>query len=115
MLHLIHIPRLTFANVVSVIALFVALGGGAYAVTIAEKNSVDSKSIKNGQVKTKDLADNAVNGAKVGDDTLTGDDVAESTLGRVGSAASADHATSADNATSATSANHATDADSATN
>ena len=112
MLHPTNIPRLTFANVVSVIALFVALGGGAYAVSSAGKNSVVSKSIKNGQVKTKDLANNAVNGAKVGDDSLTGDDVAESTLGQVASAASANHASSAD---SATSASHATDADTATN
>ena len=104
--------RLTFANVVSVIALFVALGGGAYAVSIAEKNSVVSKSIKNGQVKTKDLAGNAVDGSKVGDDSLTGDDVAESTIEPVPSAASANHATNAD---SAANADHATNADSATN
>jgi hypothetical protein len=48
--------RLTFANVVSVIALFIALGGGAYAVSTAQKNSVVSKSIKDGQVKQRDLA-----------------------------------------------------------
>jgi hypothetical protein len=33
---------------------------GAYAVNQAPKNSVTSKSIKNGQVKAKDLAGNAV-------------------------------------------------------
>ncbi len=127
MLHSTHIPRLSFANVVSVIALFIALGGGAYAVSSAGKNSVVSKSIKNGQVKTDDLADNAVTGAKVIDASLTGDDVDESTLGQVASAANAGHATDATNANhatsadtaakadSATNANHATDADSATN
>jgi hypothetical protein len=48
--------RLTFANVVSVIALFVALGGGAYAAFHLPKNSVRSKNIVNGQVKKPDLA-----------------------------------------------------------
>src|SRR3954454_4725200 len=75
--------RLTFANVVSVIALFVALGGGAYAVTVAKKNSVVSKSIKNGQVRKADIAKNAVNGAKVADNSLTGAEINESALGQV--------------------------------
>jgi hypothetical protein len=97
-------PRLTFANVVSAIALFVALGGGAYAVSIAKKNSVTSKSIKNGQVKGKDLAKNAVNGAKVADNSLTGAEINESSVGKVPSATNANHATSADSATSASNA-----------
>lgn len=46
--------RTTFANVVSLIALFVAVGlGTAWAV---ERNSVKSKHIVNGQVKAGDLA-----------------------------------------------------------
>ena len=104
--------RLTFANAVSLTALFVALGGGAYAVSTAEKNSVVSKSIKNGQVKNKDLAADAVDGSKVVDGSLGGGDVDESTLGQVSSAATANRATSADSATHADSAAHA---DSATN
>jgi hypothetical protein len=48
-------PRLTFANVVSVIALFLALGGGAYAAFHLPKNSVRSKNIVNGQVLGKDV------------------------------------------------------------
>src|SRR5829696_10238916 len=42
------------AMLVAMIALIAALSGSALAVTAA-KNSVKSKSIKNGQVKTKDL------------------------------------------------------------
>jgi hypothetical protein len=61
--------RLTFANVMSVAAVFIALGGGAYAVGVA-KNSVKSKSIKNGAIK----------GIDVGRDTLTGDNINEATL-----------------------------------
>jgi len=52
--------RLTFANVVACIALFVALGSGAYAATQLPKNSVGSKQIKK----------NAVNSAKVKDRSL---------------------------------------------
>jgi hypothetical protein len=47
--------RLTFANVISVIALFIALGGGAYALTVP-KDSVKSKHIVDGQVKPVDTS-----------------------------------------------------------
>ena len=56
--------RLTFANVVACIALFVALGSGAYAATQLPKNSVGSKQIKK----------NAVNSAKVKDGSLQATD-----------------------------------------
>ncbi len=71
--------RLTFPNVVSVVALFVALGGGAYAISL-EKNSVKSKHIKDGQVRSRDLANDAVNSAKVDDGTLLGADFAAGQL-----------------------------------
>ncbi len=47
--------RLTYANVVSTIALFVVLGGVSYAAFHLPKNSVRSKNIVNHQVKSKDL------------------------------------------------------------
>src|SRR5687768_6766220 len=43
--------RLTYSNVMATIAVFVALGGAAYAL---ERNSVRSKHIKNGQVRVVD-------------------------------------------------------------
>ena len=52
--------RLSFANVISAVALFVALGGGAYAAFTLPKNSVSSKNIVNGQVKRRDLASGSV-------------------------------------------------------
>lgn len=39
------------------IAVFIALGGGAYAATQLDRNSVASKHIVNGQVKSVDVAD----------------------------------------------------------
>lgn len=63
-------PRLTFANVISCLALFVALGSGAYAATQLPKNSVGPKQIKK----------NAVNGAKVKDRSLGAVDFKEGQL-----------------------------------
>ena len=50
-----HIKR----HAVGYLALLVALSGVAYAAEIAPKDSVVSKSIKNGQVKVKDLRSGA--------------------------------------------------------
>jgi hypothetical protein len=67
-------------NVLALVALFIALGGGvAFAVTQIDANSVRSKHIVNGQVKERDL----------GDDAVTGDKTLESSLGEVPSAANA--------------------------
>jgi hypothetical protein len=52
--------RPTYASVTATIALFLALGGAAYAAFHLPKNSVKSKNIVNGQVKSKDLAPNAI-------------------------------------------------------
>ena len=63
--------RLSFANVMSVLALFVALGGSAYAL---KKNSVASKQLKDNGVKNVDLANDAVTSQKVADGSLLDDD-----------------------------------------
>jgi hypothetical protein len=62
--------RLTYANIVASLALFVALGGGAYAAITLPKNSVGSKQIKDGSVRSADLANNAVTSAKVKNGSL---------------------------------------------
>jgi hypothetical protein len=46
----VHLPRATFANVVSCIALFVALGGASYAAVELPRNSVGAKQIVQGSV-----------------------------------------------------------------
>src|SRR5688500_861979 len=93
-------------TVIAVLALFLAVGG-ATAIALPGTNTVNSGDIRNGQVKTRDLAANAVSGAKVKLDTLTGDDISESSLGTVPSAANAATATTANTATTATNANNA--------
>ena len=59
--------RLTYANVVSTLALFLVLGGGA---AFAAKK-LTTNDIKKGAIKTKLIAKNAVTGAKVKNGSLT--------------------------------------------
>lgn len=94
--------RLTYANVMSSIAVFIVMGGAAYAAVQLPKNSVGTKQIKK----------NAVIGSKVKNGSLTGADINASTLGNVPSATNANHASAADSASHATSADNATGASS---
>lgn len=67
------LPRLSRphpATVISLMALFVALGGTSVAAVTLSKNSVLSKHIKNGQVRRADIASNAINSAKVANGSL---------------------------------------------
>ena len=83
---------------IGALALFLVLGGGtAWALA---NNSVKSRHIDNGQVKTEDLDGDAVTSGKidegavrssdVGDDDLRGTDIDESTLYRAGAGAGQD-------------------------
>lgn len=62
--------RFSYANVTATIALFVALGGSGYAAVRLSKNSVTSRTIRNGQVRNADLGKNAVTSVKVRDGSL---------------------------------------------
>ncbi len=66
--------HLTYANVMATLAVFIAIGGGAYAAGLA-KNSVGSKQIKDGAVKSRDVKDNS----------LTGKDIKVASLGLLSS------------------------------
>jgi hypothetical protein len=76
-----RIPRhLSFANVVSVIALFVAVSGGT-AVALSGSNTVQSDDLGPGaQVTAPDVAANAVNGSDVVNGSIAGADIAASAL-----------------------------------
>jgi hypothetical protein len=57
-------PRLTYANVIASLALFVALGGSAVAAGLA-KNSVGPRQLKKGAVTAKALRKKAVTSGKI--------------------------------------------------
>ena len=78
-------PRLSYANVVSTLCLFIVLGGSAYAVATIGSNDIKngavlSRHIQDRGVANVDLGPNSVGSGKVIDDSLTDKDVKESTL-----------------------------------
>jgi hypothetical protein len=87
--------RLTYANVVSTICLFVVLGGGAYAAVQLPPKSVGTKQLKNKAVKRVKIARRAVTTPKIAPDAVTGPKVDESSLGTVPEAQHASQATDA--------------------
>lgn len=93
-------PRLTYANVVSTLCLFLLLGGGAWAATQLPRNSVGTKQLKRESVTT----------VKIGKGAVTGPKIDLSSLGTVPSAVSAARATQAESAAKAVQAESATTA-----
>jgi hypothetical protein len=103
--------RLTYANVMSSIAVFLVLGGAsAYAIKKVGSNEIKGNSIttgkikkeavttakiKNGAVTTNKIANNAITTGKITSDAVTGDKVKESTLAEVPKASLATSAESA--------------------
>lgn len=53
-------PRLSYANVVSALALFVALGGTSYAATKLPHNSVGRTQIRESAVRSSEIARGAI-------------------------------------------------------
>jgi hypothetical protein len=105
--------HLSFSNVIAVIALFVALGGAAYAGTKINGNSIKSGSIGGGKLKNETigagkLRKGTITGVQIAPGSISSSSIDLSTLGTVPSA------TNATTATTATSAGTATKADSAT-
>lgn len=72
--------RPTLSLIISLFALVIAMSTTAYATTIAAKNSVISKSIKNGEVKTKDLARAAVTPDKLRDFSVSEDKLTDNAV-----------------------------------
>jgi len=98
--------RLTYANVMSSIAVFLVLGGAtAFAAGHLGKNTVGTKQLKKNAVTTAKIKKHAVTGAKI----------KLSSLGAVPSATNASHADQATTADKATTSDKATTADHATN
>ena len=110
------------ALVISSIALFVSLSGVSYGVATGfidsrelknnqvrsidlRNNDVRTRDVRNNEVRGRDIRNSTIQGRDVGLNQLTGDDVNESRLGKVPSAVAADSATSAQTATTAQSLN----------
>jgi hypothetical protein len=64
------LPRLTYANVIASLALFIALGGAAVAAGLP-KNSVGPKQIKKGAVTAKAIRSKAVRSGKIAPKAVT--------------------------------------------
>ena len=79
MLHGIR-RRLSFANVTSMLALTVALGGTSYAAVTLPSNSVTSRQIKRGAIVGSDIHGNAITSSKVKDRSLKAGDFAAGQL-----------------------------------
>jgi len=80
------------ALVISVIALFVAIGGSAYAA-----KKIGTKEIKKNAVTSAKIKKNAVTTTKIKNDAVTGAKVDESSLGSVPNAENATNAATATN------------------
>ncbi len=97
--------RLTYANVMSSIAVFLVVGGAtAFAAGHLGKNTVGTKQLKKNAVATAKIKKNAVTTAKIKKEAVTGAKIKLSSLGTVPSATNAVNATNAAHATDATTA-----------
>ena len=80
--------RLTYANVVATLALFLALSGASYAaIRIGSRsiinNSVRSQDLRNNDIRSRDIRQRTIQAGDILTDTITGHQVRESTLGTV--------------------------------
>lgn len=87
-------PKLTYANVMATVAVFIALGGASYAAVKLPNNSVGTRELKRNAVSTAKIKSRAVTGAKLKLSTL-------GTVPEAAHAGTASHADSADRAISA--------------
>jgi hypothetical protein len=108
------VRRPSYSEVMSTLALFVALGGTSYAVTSLPASSVGTSQLKNASVTAAKLHAHAVTAGAVASDSLTGKQINESSLGEVPRAKSAASADTADSANTANTAKTAATAASAT-
>ena len=81
-------PRLTYANVIATLALFIALGGNSYAALKVSgrqivNNSVGSVDVRNNDVRSKDIRNRTLRGNDVALNALGGGAIAEFKLRQV--------------------------------
>jgi hypothetical protein len=99
--------KLTYANVMATIAVFVALGGVGYAATRLPDNSVGTAQLKNGAVATAKLKGTSVTTNKIAKEAVTGGKIKLSTVGAVPIAKLAENASAVNGLSSAALVNQA--------
>lgn len=72
--------KLTYANVLSTLAIFLVLGGGAYAATTLPKNSVGTEQIERDGVTKPDVAPDAIGTAELKAEAVRTKEVADGSL-----------------------------------
>lgn len=80
--------RLTYANVVATLALFLALGGVSYGALRIKSghivnNTVRTQDLRNNNIRSKDIRNRTIIGRDVLTNTITGLQVRETSLGKV--------------------------------
>lgn len=60
-------PKLTYANVVATLALFIALGGSAYAIGAG---TIGSREIRDNSIRSSDVRNNALTGRDINERSL---------------------------------------------
>lgn len=75
---------LTYANAMSTIAVFLALGGTAYALSVRSTDIVDATirgvDVRNGTLLSRDISDGTIQGIDIKNDTLASTDVKNGSL-----------------------------------
>jgi hypothetical protein len=112
------VRHLSFSNVIAVIALFIALGGAAYAGSKINGKTIVNKSIGGGKLKNETITANkikkgTITSAQIAPGSIDSTQINVSTLTTVPSATTATMATTATTATTAKTAETATKATSA--
>jgi hypothetical protein len=97
----------------SSIAVFLVLGGAAFAAAQLPKNSVGSKQLKKNAVTTAKIKNNAITTGKIKNGAVSGAKINVASLGTVPNASHAGSADTANTANTANTAKSATHADSA--
>jgi hypothetical protein len=113
------VRHLTFSNVIAVIALFLALGGAAYAGSKLNGKNIVNGSIGGGKLRNETITANkikkgTITSAQIAPGSITSNTINLTTLATVPSAQSATTATTAQSATTANTATTAKTADTAT-
>ena len=70
--------HLSYANVMATVAVFIALGGSAWALA---KNSVGARQLKKNAVTTKKIKNEAVSSAKIKKNAVTAAKIADGAIG----------------------------------